>query len=125
MRITIVEAIDSAIDRFQGVVELKSADINAKSNEKLTAIGVQLAAPPNCKGLRNQVFCTNMETGWGLWQINNLVLDIDGKGRNILVEDAIGETTGDENGQFAPSNHTAKIPCCEAVAEGPSFIMTE
>ena len=85
MRTVIVEVIDSTIGCFQGVIELKSTDIDTKSNEELTAIGVQLAAAPNSEGVPDQIFRPKVEAGRGLWQLNNLVLDINGEGCDVLV----------------------------------------
>ena len=84
--------IDRALDRFHRVIELKSTDIDAKSNKKLSAIAGQFAAASNCESLCNEVFRSDMEAGSGLRQVNNLVLDINGEGCDILVDDSIGET---------------------------------
>ena len=102
MRTVIVDIIDSAISRFHRVIELKPTDIHTKTSEKLTAIGIQFGPAPNCEGIRDQVFRPKTETGRRLWQLNNLMFDIDRKGRNVLLQDPIGKA----------ARYLDGAPCC-------------
>lgn len=125
MRTVIVKVIDSAIGCFQRVIELQSTHINAKSSKKLRTIGIQFGPTPNCESIRYQVFRPKMEASRGFWQIDNLVFDIDRKGRNMLMEDAIGKTTCYFDGHLIVSNSTAEVSGCDTVAERARFVMSE
>lgn len=126
MRTAVVDVIDSAISGFQRVIELQSTDIHAKSSEKLGAIAIQFGPAPNGECIRNQVFRPKPNARRRLWQLNNLVFDIDREGRNILMEDAIGEAARYFDRHLVViSDGAAEVSGGDTVAERPRFAVAK